>query len=111
MKRRPEIYLKHMLLAIERIEEYIEGHDEGSFKGDNKTSDAVIRQLEIIGEAARHVPSEMTVTSPVEWEKITGMRHRLIHDYLGVDLDIVWKTATKGIKSLKRWLLKKSAQG
>lgn len=109
MKRRPEIYLKHMILAIERIEGYIEGHDEKSFKCDNKTSDAVIRQLEIIGEAAKHVPSEMTATSPIEWEKITGMRHRLIHDYIGVDLDIVWKTATKGIRPLKKWLLKKLA--
>ena len=107
MKKRPDAYLRHMLMAIERIEEYIKGYDAESFKCDNKTIDAVIRQFEILGEAAGHLPATHTKGSPISWDKITGMRHRLIHDYMGVDVEIVWKTATEGITPLKKWLQKK----
>lgn len=107
MKKQPEFYLKHMLMAIERIEEYIKGYNIDSFKGDPKTCDAVIRQFEIIGEAAGKIPTALTKDSPIEWGNITGLRHRLIHDYMGVDLNVVWKTAGSGITPLKQWLLSK----
>jgi len=94
-----------MLMAIERIEEYVGGYSKEFFKEDNKTIDAVIRQFEILGEAAGRVPEGLTKGSPIEWSKITGMRHRLIHDYMGVNVDIVWETATKGLKPLKKWLI------
>lgn len=106
MKKPPEIFIQHMLLAMEQIERYLSGLDERTFKNDQKTIDAVIRQLEIIGEAARNVPVESVKDSPVPWNKITGLRNRLIHDYFGVDIDIVWKTATQGIKPLKKFLSK-----
>lgn len=105
MRKQPEFFLKHMLMAIERIEEYIGGYDINSFKGDPKTCDAVIRQFEIIGEAAGKVPVALTKDSPIAWEKITGLRHRLIHDYMGVDLNVVWETANGGIAPLKKWLI------
>lgn len=107
MTKQPEVFLKHMLMAIEKIEEYIKGLGPDSFKNDEKTIDAVIRQFEVLGEAAGRVPEELTKGSPITWDKITGMRHRLIHDYMGVDVSIVWETATKGISPLKKWLKKK----
>lgn len=107
MPKQPEIYLKHMLMAIERIEEYTKGYDKDFFKEDYKTIDAVIRQFEILGEAAGRVSESMAKDSPITWSKITGMRHRIIHDYMGVNIDIVWETATKGLKPLKKWLQEK----
>lgn len=100
-----------MLKAIEQIEEYIQPFEHDSFVKDNKTIDAVIRQFEIIGEAAGRVPKDIAKNSPIPWEEITGMRHRLIHDYMGVDVDIVWETAKNGIKPLKKWLKEKLRSG
>lgn len=105
MKKLPNVFVKHMLMAIEQVEKYLLGIDEKTFKDDQKTIDAVIRQLEIIGEAARNIPVEYVKASPVAWNKITGLRNRLIHNYFGVDVDIVWKTATQGIKPLKEFLV------
>ena len=105
--KQPEIFLKHMLMAIEKIEKYIKGYDLNSFKNDDKTMDAVIRQFEIIGEAAGKLPANLTQDSPISLDKITGMRHRLIHDYMGVDVDIVWKTSKDGLDPLKKWLQEK----
>jgi uncharacterized protein with HEPN domain len=107
MKKPPEIFFKHMLLAIGQIEEYIKGLDAKSFHSDSKTCDAVIRQMEIIGEAAGRIDDEIVKDSPIPWAHITGIRHRLIHDYFGVDVDIVWKTASAGLKPLKKYLQKK----
>lgn len=107
MKKQPEIFFKHMLMAIEKIEGYIAGMDEYSFKSDSKTVDAVIRQLEIIGEAAKNVSTNHVKDSPISWAKITGLRNKLIHGYFGVDLDIVWQTAKDGTLPLKRYLFTK----
>lgn len=96
-----------MLSATHRVGEYIKGYDKATFMADHKTSDAVIRQLEIIGEAAGKIPAKIAEDCPIPWDKITGMRHRLIHDYMGVDLIIVWQTAKHGINPLKKWLLGK----
>lgn len=107
MEKRPEVFLEHMLRAIDRIEDYIQDFDKTSFEGDSKTVDAVIRQLEIIGEAAGRVPKETVEDSPIAWSKIVGIRHKLIHDYFGVDLNIVWETASQGLIPLKNYLKKK----
>lgn len=96
-----------MLKAIEEIEKFIEGYSQTKFANDNKTISAVIRQLEIIGEAAGKIPKSEVKNSPIAWEKITGMRHKLIHDYFGVDVDVVWKTAAEGLAALKKFLLQK----
>jgi len=108
MKKRPDIFFRHMLMAIEQIEKYIAGYNIDSFKSDQKTIDAVIRQLEIIGEAAGKIPEGLTKDSPVPWKLITGLRHKLIHDYFGVDTDIVWKTASDGLAALREYLQKKT---
>jgi len=96
-----------MLEAMETIDTYLKNYTKKSFLEDKKTQDAVIRQLEIIGEAAGKIPPNIVTDSPISWKRITGLRHKLIHDYFGVDLEIVWKTALKGLKPLKRYVSNK----
>lgn len=110
MTKPPEVFFKHMLLAIEEIESYIKGYTYRKFADDSKTVSAVIRQLEIIGEAAGRISSQAVKNSPVAWGHITGMRHKLIHDYFGVDKEIVWNTVTKDLAPLKKYLIKKLKQ-
>ncbi|MBU4484609.1 DUF86 domain-containing protein [bacterium] len=104
MKKRPEIFFDHMLIAINTIEKYIHDYNYKKFMEDSKTTDAVIRQLEILGEAASNIPLKIVIDSPISWHSIVGMRNRLIHDYFGVDLEIVWKTSKKSLGSLKKYL-------
>ena len=104
MKKRPEPFFLHMLDSIGRIESYVGRMKETGFAKDQKTQDAVIRQLEIIGEAAGHVPSAAVKDCPIPWKAIVGMRNLLIHDYLGVDIKIVWKTVKAELPRLKAYL-------
>lgn len=104
MTKQPRIFMEHMLMAIEQIEEYLDGYNEKKFLSDQKTIDAVIRQLEIFGEAAGNVPQELVKDSPIPWHKIVSMRNKLTHQYFGVDLGVVWKTATEGLGSLRAYL-------
>ena len=99
------LYIEHILLSIERIESYITGENHQSFSDDYLTQDAVVRQLEIIGEATKRISKEFRSINPqVPWSDMAGMRDVLIHDYLEVDIDIVWKTATESIYKLKSLL-------
>lgn len=102
--KRPEVFFEHMLIAIGRIGQYLKGYDSRAFHKDQKTVDAVIRQLEIIGEAAKNIPKDLVKDSPIPWNRITGLRDKLIHNYMGVDVGVVWKTATDGLKDLKKYL-------
>ena len=95
-------YLKHIREAIAKIEKYTKGGQK-KFMEDTMIQDSVIRNLEIIGEAARNLPTDLRKSSPkVPWRSITGMRNVLIHEYFGVDLDIVWKVVTQRLPVLKR---------
>lgn len=89
-------YLGHILEAIERIYLYIEDMDEVAFLADRKTQDAVIRNFEIMGEAAhnieRHHPQFSADNSDVPWNVVYTMRNRVSHGYFQVDLELVWKT-------------------
>lgn len=97
-----DLYLKNILESIRKIERYIDGFDEQKFQSDDKTQDAVIRQLEIIGEAARFLPDEIKTINPqVPWRDISGMRNHLIHRYFKVDIEEVWRTAQKDLTPLK----------
>ena len=90
------LFLEHMLLALSRIEELLTRTDREEFDRDWVVQDALIRELEIIGEAAGRVSPELNRSHPeVPWKEIMGLRHKLIHDYFTVDLGIVWTTATK----------------
>ena len=95
------IYLRHILVAIGRIEAYSSGGRKEFFRN-TMIQDAVIRNLEIIGEATRHLTLEITGQYPgIPWRKITALRNVLIHEYFGVDLEIVWRVVQKRLPALK----------
>lgn len=99
--RNYKLYLKDILQAMENIEEFVGDMDFEEFKEDDKTSSAVIRKFEIIGEAAKHIPAEMTQQYlQVPWKEMAGMRDRLIHLYFGIDYVLVWKTIKERLPEL-----------
>src|ERR1041385_8742599 len=84
--------LSDILESMQRISEYLTGFDYQSFVNDTKTQDAVIRNLEILGEATKRLSQEFRTTyAAVPWKSMAGARDRLIHDYFGVNLDVVWQ--------------------
>jgi len=106
-KDNDKIYLQHILDSIESVERYIEGFSEEEFSRLEEKQDAVIRKLEIIGEAGSKLSKELRDKyKNIEWEKMISMRNFLIHEYFGVDMSQVWKTATKDIPALKEGIRK-----
>jgi uncharacterized protein with HEPN domain len=92
------VFLGHMLGAAHRVVELVDRTDEADFLSDWVLQDALMRELEILGEAAGRVSKEFSSAHPeIPWREITGLRHKLIHDYFEVDLDVVWGTATKNV--------------
>lgn len=99
------VYLQHMLDAITRIERYTDGMSESEFQNDDLVQDGVIRQIEILGEAAKQVSDDTrTQYDEIPWTDIAGMRDRLIHGYFNVDLGLVWQTVQHDIPRLKAQL-------
>ena len=102
MKRNYTLYLKDILQCINSIEEFVDKMDFEDFITDDKTSSAVIRKFEIIGEAVKKIPDEIKINYPNNpWKEIAGMRDRLIHFYFGVDYKLVWETIKKRLPELK----------
>jgi uncharacterized protein with HEPN domain len=102
MPREYEDYLRDLLDAIEKVQTFIKDLEFEDFKKDDKTKFAVIRGLEIIGEATKHVSEGVRVRYPeVPWKEMAGMRDVLAHDYFGVDEETVWLTAKEKIPQLK----------
>jgi uncharacterized protein with HEPN domain len=102
MSKRPvELLLDDILEAIGRIEQYIKALSFDAFSKDQKSIDAVVRNLEIIGEAANRLPDDFKAKYwEVEWHKVVGLRHRIIHEYFGIDLEIIWQILHKDMPEL-----------
>jgi len=101
-KRDYRDYIQDILDSVNDIENFIEGMSFEEFMRDKKTINAVVRSVEVIGEAAKKIPKTLRDKYPdIPWKKMAGMRDKLVHEYFGIDIEIMWKVAKDEIPSLK----------
>ncbi|MBI3011875.1 MAG: DUF86 domain-containing protein [Candidatus Omnitrophica bacterium] len=94
-------YLRDMLDAMQKVAEFTRGMDASAFRSDEKTAFAVIRALEVLGEAAKNIPQTVRDRYPqVPWREVAGIRDKLIHEYFGVNLDVVWRAVQQDLPQL-----------
>ncbi len=100
--REVDDYLDDLLTAITEVGDFLIGLDYDGFATDRKTVNAVIRSLEVLGEATKQIPAAFRNQYPdIPWTKMAGLRDVLIHNYMGVDLKTVWKVATERLPEIK----------
>ena len=106
------VFLGHIRDAIARIESYVDRLTERDFLDTPVVQDAVIRQLQVIGEATKRLSGEYRAKNPgIPWADIAGMRDKLVHDYVTIDLYAVWDTATRDLDKLKAHLNEQGEAG
>ncbi|MFH0860290.1 MAG: DUF86 domain-containing protein [Candidatus Altiarchaeota archaeon] len=102
MKRKHSLLIKDILEAIAQIQTFTGGMSLTQFQDDDKTSSAVVRKLEIIGEAAKNVPSDIRQKNKaIPWSDMAKTRDKIIHGYFGVDYDVIWKTIQEKLPEIK----------
>lgn len=102
-RRSVDLLIEDLWEAVEKIERYTSGFDHDRFVQDEKTIDSVVRNFEIIGEAANKLPPGFRENHPdVQWKKVIGLRHRIVHDYFDIDVEIIWQILKKDIPVLKK---------
>ena len=106
MSHRPvRVLIADILDSIEKIERYVRGYDRNEFLHDEKTIDSVVRNLEIMGEAANRLPRNFRSQHPeIDWYRIIGLRHRIVHSYFGIDLDMIWEIIQWDVPDIKKKL-------
>ena len=106
-KRDIKLYINDIISAISKIEKYTKNISFSKFSQDDKTIDAVIRNIEIIGEASKNIPKEIQDKNiDIPWRMISSMRNKVAQEYFGVDVDILWKTIKEDIIELKKKIKK-----
>lgn len=99
--------MEDIRIAIGRIEEYVNGMTADNFYADYKTIDAVVKNLTVIGEAAKNIPEEIKQAhQEIPWEEIAGMRNKVVHEYFGVDEEILWETIKNDLPVFKKQISK-----
>lgn len=107
MNKDDSIYIEHILNCIRKINQFSENVDFDDFKTNELLQDAIIRNIEIIGEASKKISNNLKQTYfEIPWKAIAGMRDKLVHDYMGVDIEVVWKTIKQDIPYLQNLIAK-----
>ena len=103
MKRELILYLRDILRSIEKIASYSKGIDKDNFFKNTEIQDAIVRRIEIIGEAAKNIPGSFREKYPkIPWKDVAGMRDILTHAYFEINLDMVWKVIKEDLLELKK---------
>jgi len=106
-ERDPEDFLIDILDSIEKIESFIDGFEFEDFSRDDKTIYAIILALEIIGEATKNLPDSLKMRHPeIPWREMSGLRDKMVHGDLGLDLEAIWNIAVEDVSSLKPLITK-----
>jgi uncharacterized protein with HEPN domain len=101
-KRDWKLFVEDILESLDLIEEYVADMEFENFKEERKTVDAVVRNLEIIGEAARYIPDTVKEKfAEVDWKGVVGLRNRIAHEYFGLSLSVIWRIIKEEFKPLK----------
>lgn len=101
MLKDDSIYIEHILESINKIQRYVQNISKEEFINNDLLQDAVIRNFEIIGEASKKISPNLKLTySMIPWREIAGMRDKLIHDYFGVDIEMIWITVNEDLPTL-----------
>lgn len=102
MRRDYNLFVRDILDAINHIEKFVGSMNYEEFIRDDKTSTAVVKKIEIIGEAIKNIPKDIRASySNIPWRDIIGMRNKIAHDYFGIDYEIVWKVIKEKLPALK----------
>ncbi len=104
-KRDAALLIEDMRAAMDKIARYTAGMERAAFLEDEKTVDAVVRNVEIIGEASKQVPEDFKVLhAAVPWAQMVGLRNRIVHDYAGIDLELIWEIVRHSLPALRSQL-------